>query len=280
MALYKMYFSPTGNVRKIVKAFSKGVSKGLKSNKINEQHLKEELIDITPLKGRVDYEFQKDDVVVIGFPIYAGRLPNKLVYYFDHLKGNGAKAIGIVSYGCRSFGDGLVELDINLRNSGFDVCGLMAVPSAHSFAAIGVGRPTDTEFNQLEQIGFEISEGGFQSVAKDKAPGNNPPGPYYRPLEEDGSFADFLKAKPVTDEELCDDCRMCVKVCPMGSIDEIDVTSVPGICIKCQGCVNICHKNAKYFDHSSFLSHKRMLERDYSANWPELTVVMTSGFKA
>ena len=48
-----------------------------------------------------------------------------------------------------------------------------------------------------------------------------------------------------------------------GHIDPADVTSVPGLCIKCHACVRECPMGAKYFDDPAFLSHKAMLERDF-----------------
>ena len=50
----------------------------------------------------------------------------------------------------------------------------------------------------------------------------------------------------------------------MGSIDPEDVSNVTGICIKCHACVRECPAGAKYFDDEAFLSHKAMLERDFT----------------
>ena len=91
--------------------------------------------------------------------------------------------------------------------------------------------------------------------------GDAPVAPYYIPLGEDGQPAKFLKAKPKTDLTRCDHCGKCAKVCPMGSINPDNTDEVPGICIKCQACIQYCPQGAKYFDDPRFLSHKAMLER-------------------
>ena len=39
---------------------------------------------------------------------------------------------------------------------------------------------------------------------------------------------------------------------------------VVGVCIKCHSCVRNCPMGAKYFDDPAFLSHRAMLERDYT----------------
>lgn len=93
--------------------------------------------------------------------------------------------------------------------------------------------------------------------------GDAPVAPYYIPLGEDGQPAKFLKAKPKTDLTRCDHCGKCAKVCPMGSINPDNTDEVPGICIKCQACIQYCPQGAKYFDDPRFLSHKAMLEKSY-----------------
>ena len=84
-------------------------------------------------------------------------------------------------------------------------------------------------------------------------------GEYYKPLKEDGTPARFLKAKPKTHLDHCYFCRLCVRSCPMGAIDD-DCVTVSGVCIKCHACVRSCPEKAKYFDDPDFLSHVRMLE--------------------
>ena len=93
---------------------------------------------------------------------------------------------------------------------------------------------------------------------------NSPDAPYYRPLGLDGEPKVFLKAKPKTDLDKCTRCGVCASLCPMGSINPDDVTEVAGICIKCHSCVRNCPTGAKYFDDPAFLSHRAMLERDYT----------------
>ena len=66
------------------------------------------------------------------------------------------------------------------------------------------------------------------------------------------------------DESKCTGCGVCAALCPMGSISREDPAEVTGVCIKCHACVRNCPTGAKYFDDEAFLSHKAMLERDYT----------------
>ena len=88
--------------------------------------------------------------------------------------------------------------------------------------------------------------------------------PYYRPLGSDGEPKNFLKTKTQTDRSKCTGCGVCAALCPMGSISREDPAEVTGVCIKCHSCVRNCPTGAKYFDDEAFLSHKAMLERDYT----------------
>ncbi|WP_278909212.1 DUF362 domain-containing protein [Faecalicoccus pleomorphus] len=92
----------------------------------------------------------------------------------------------------------------------------------------------------------------------------DPNAPYYIPKGIDGKPVNFLKAKPVTDTKLCNQCGLCAISCPMQSIDLQDPSQVPGICIKCQHCIQICPEHAKYFNDPDFLSHVQMLETNYT----------------
>ena len=257
------YFSPTGNTETIAKAMAKAASK--------ETNLPVEYIDFTPPQAREKtYEFEKDDLLIIGLPVYAGRLPNKILPFVqENLRGHDTVSVAFVCYGNRSFDDGLSELIYEQERAGFRPAGAAAFATQHAFAtSLAHGRPDEADLAEAKQFAMELLElirnvEDPAELAPLQVDGNTPPGPYYRPKRMDGEPAVFLKAKPVTDPEKCIACGTCARVCSMGSIDPADVTQTPGICIKCQACVTHCQAGAKYFDHPDFLSHKEMLETNF-----------------
>ena len=260
------YFSPTGNTEQLAKAMAAAMG--------DAAGLPVETIDFTRPDARArKYTFAKDDLLILGLPVYAGRLPNKILPFVqENLKGSGTPSLAFVCYGNRAFDDGLSELVYEQKNTGFLPVAAAAFSTQHAFAAeLAAGRPNEADLEDAKAFARDVwakIEGAGDADAAEglgelTVEGNTLPGPYYRPKRMDGEPAVFLKAKPLTDGDKCIDCGTCARVCSMGSIDSSDVTSVPGICIKCQSCVTHCPVGAKYFDDPDFLSHKEMLETNF-----------------
>ena len=265
------YFSPTGNTEKFAKAMA-GALRDAADAAADSPALPVEYLDFTrpEARGR-QYAFAADDLLIIGLPVYAGRLPNKILPFVqENLKGDGTLSLAFVCFGNRAFDDGLSELVYEQKRTGFRPVAAAAFATQHAFASsLAHGRPNASDIEEAKAVSLGAWEsirraGSSSDFGELTVDGNMPPGPYYRPKRMDGEPAVFLKAKPLTDIDKCVGCGTCAKICSMGSIDPADVTSVPGICIKCQACVTHCPKEAKYFDDPDFLSHREMLEANFA----------------
>lgn len=271
--IWAMYFSPTGNSKKISKGLGEALSESLNAPL--------EYIDITsPAARRKPCIFKRNELLIITFPVYAGRLPNKIAPYItDMIQGDMTKLIATVSYGNRNYDDALSEMVYECGQKGFITIGGAAVPSQHAFShKLAFRRPNDDDMNQLvayaKKLADEIENADDSDEIKAKEiPGNMPPGPYYKPLQVNGEPAIFLKAKPKTYYTLCDGCGECYRVCPMNAISIDDFRVVTGTCIKCQACIKNCHNCAKYFDDPQFLSHVEMLENTYAGEVKEIEFI-------
>ena len=260
--IWAIYFSPTGNTEKIVVSLAEHVGRRL--------NLKIEKLDYTlPAFRRSINTFNKYDLVLWGTPVYAGRIPNKLLSYVqNNFVGNDALAVPVAIFGNRGFDDALIELRNCLEDNGFHTIAGAGLVAQHAFSnVLAAGRPDQTDMSKIEEFATKIIE----KIGILRAPpspirvtGNNPPQVYYTPIGIDGNPAIFLKAKPKTDMEKCTHCGVCIRRCSMGSINPNDPSSIIGICIKCHACVKRCPNEAKYFDDEQFLSHKLMLERDFT----------------
>jgi NAD-dependent dihydropyrimidine dehydrogenase PreA subunit/flavodoxin len=259
--VWALYWSATGNTRKVVSAVAEAAAAAL--------NCPCETVDFTlPAVCERDFSFTATDLAVVGLPTYAGRLPNKIAPFVrEHLHGGGAMAVGVVTFGNRSYDNALAELCAALTADGFCPTAAGAFAGRHAFTDdLAWGRPGPEDLRQAKSLGMKAAE-KVKSLTGIPAPvtvPGDPEAPYYVPLGTDGQPAKFLKAKPRTDPARCSRCGVCARVCPMGAIDPKNVEEVPGICIKCQACVRRCTKHAKYFDDPAFLSHVAMVAKTFS----------------
>lgn len=258
--VYGAYFSGTGTTKKIVNYISDVLSKKL--------NLEKEEFDFTfPNVRKETKSFNSGDIVVFGVPVIAGRVPNVLLKYLDTIEGNGAIVIPVVLYGNRNYDDALIELRDILKKVGFKPIAAGAFIGEHSFSKIlAAGRPDIEDLKKAyffaEKIYEKITASDFDINKLIEVKGEEPYRYYYKPRDSKGVFVDIRKVVPKT-KDTCDDCKLCAKICPMGSIDYDDPKKIVGICIKCCACVKRCPQGAKYYDDEGYLYHQHELEDLY-----------------
>ncbi|MGI6548703.1 MAG: EFR1 family ferrodoxin [Syntrophomonadales bacterium] len=253
-----MYFSATGTTKTVVDRIAVQIAgKTGRPVKINNY-------DFTLPAGRKETRsFTKEDLLIIGVPVYAGRVPNVLVKYLNTITGHGALAVPVVLFGNRDYDDALLELKDILEEHGFTAIAAGAFVGEHSFSkTLGAGRPDEKDMLLVDRFAQKI----YQKLTTPdisspvEVKGNRPYRKYYAPKDENGEVVkDFRLISPETSED-CIDCKTCVEVCPMGSIDYEHVSQLNGICIKCCACIKKCPTQAKQFTDARFLHHKHELE--------------------
>lgn len=265
-----LYFSATGTTEKIVGGIAQHIhSLGNIRNKIKT-------FDFTlPEARKQSVSFSPSDLVIVGVPVIAGRVPNILLKYLNGIKGNGALAVAVVVYGNRNYDDALIELQDILEADGFKVVAGGAFIGEHSFSQIlGQGRPDERDMEVVKDLAGQIYKKitGDNEIETVNVKGNRPYRDYYRSKDREGNPVDFRKITPQTTDD-CIDCKLCAEVCPMGSIDIEDVSKLNGICIKCCACVKKCPVNAKHFGDENFIKHKNELEIEFARrSEPEIFV--------
>ena len=102
--VWALYYSATGTTDKVVNTIAEELAAKL--------DLPLERLPFTRPAERVrDYAFTAEDLVVVGSPTYAGRLPNKIAPDFRRaLRGSGARAVAVVLFGNRNYDNSLAEL--------------------------------------------------------------------------------------------------------------------------------------------------------------------------
>lgn len=263
-----LFFSATGTTAKVVTGIADRLSMKMESAATVDN------FNFTlPESRKKAASFTDRDLVVVGVPVIAGRVPNVLLKYLNAIAGNGALAVSVVVYGNRNYDDALIELRDILEARGFRVIAGGAFIGEHSFSkTLAQDRPDAQDMivvnDFAEQIyGKIINQDNILTAV---VSGIRPYRDYYKPRDAAGNPVDFRKIAPKTNSD-CIDCKLCASICPMGSIAADDVSKVIGICIKCCACVKKCPVQAKYFDDEHFLRHKDELEIAFaSRREPEL----------
>ncbi len=258
--VWAMYWSATGTTKRVVTTIAAHVAQVL------GVPLKE--YDFTsPAARQGAPDFAPENLVIFGTPTYAGRVPNVLLKYLATVEGHGAAAVPVVTFGNRAFDDSLIELRDILAEHGFVPFAAAAFVGEHSFSTtLAAGRPDADDLAQAVEFAAQVAA-RVQAVDVDTPPiavsgREREERTYYQPRDRAGNPVDIRKVKPKT-SEACDDCGLCAKLCPMGSINPENVREFIGICIKCGACVKKCPKGAKYYDDPGYLYHKTELEEGY-----------------
>ena len=260
-------FSATGNTRRVGRLLLDSLCEAWGAVGLR--------VDITtPAARQRELCFGPEDFVLFGVPVYAGRVPNRLLPFFrEKLRADGTPAAAFVTYGGRGVDDALGELGALLTEDGLRVTAGAAIPAEHAFSArVQGGRPDAEDRTSLYSFALALAqkqrEGRCEPVEL-PCPGGAKG--YYTPLREDAAAADFLSVRPTTELSLCEGCCLCASVCPEGSVSRTDPTESTGLCIHCMACVRRCPRGARSFDSEDFRSHVAWLERHATARPPVWT---------
>ncbi len=168
-----VYFSPTKTTQKILEGIAQGTAIG-----------KVEHLDLTPPEAKTaGPDEMQDELVLLGVPVYGGRVPLEAVPRLQQLKANATPAVIIVVYGNREFEDALLELRDLARASGFIPVAGGAFIGEHSFASdttpIANGRPDPEDLKKAKEFGMMIRGklkgiDSIDAVSRLEVPGNSP----------------------------------------------------------------------------------------------------------
>ena len=223
-----VYFSATYTTRRIVEHIASRISEETKA------------YDITNDDIAYDILIPKDELLIIGLPVYAGRIPVMAKKRLLHFKGEGTKAVAIAVYGNRDYDDALLELSDILSENGFQVLSAGAFIAQHSiFPKVGAHRPDTEDFHQMNVFADET----MKILTKDSAKllpihirGN-------RPYKIPGSIPIYPSGT-----KSCKECGKCAMLCPTQAIPKkqpkiVDETK----CIKCGRCIVVCPTRSRRF---------------------------------
>ena len=219
-----VYFSPTGNTRKSLEAMAEPFGGAT------------DVVDLTVDESPVR-TFGEEDVVILGTPVYGGRIPSVARARLAGIRGQGTRCLAVVTYGNRHYDDALLELADLAREQGFVVAGAAALVGRHTYGEIQTERPDSADLAADRAFAVRaLSEGAHEFVI----PGN-------RPYRDGGSGGKF---RPLT-SDACVHCGLCVRTCPVHAIAD-DCVTIADTCLACFRCIRNCPKGAKNMDTEAY----------------------------
>jgi Pyruvate/2-oxoacid:ferredoxin oxidoreductase delta subunit len=230
-------FSPTNTTRKICNAVALGM--GEKNPRF---------LDMTRPDFRDSLESSPDSVVtnidhlIIGAPVYFGKLPIEVMNCLKFIKGNGKTATAVVVYGNRDYGFALYRMVELLLHNNFRIIAAGAFIGQHSYSDIipvAMGRPDRDDLDKAYGFGKESIKIS-NCVSLDKIP-----------IQKDifSKSNTYLPLKPVFISKRCTQCGICANYCPTGILSPETGSFITQKskkqCIGCMACVLNCTQKAR-----------------------------------
>lgn len=198
-------------------------------------------IDITNVAPAVETCLTEDDLLVVGIPVYGGRVPAMASERLNALKGNNTPAVIVCVYGNRDYDDSLLELNDIVSRNGFIPVSAAAVVAEHCiFPEVATNRPDESDWLKIESFCDETKARlqSFKPAIQSKLPikGN-------RPYKKSGG----APISPSANGD-CNGCGTCAELCPTGAISFENLKETDtNRCISCARCIKVCPQHARNF---------------------------------
>jgi ferredoxin len=233
-----VFFSPTETTARIVN----GIALGIDPDNVSR-------VDLTPPDARhITVELMRDELTIVGTPVYAGRVPAEAVHRLQRIKGDNTPAVVLVVYGNREYEDALLELREIVSGLGLRPIAGAAFIGEHSYSSeampIAPGRPDIQDMEMAKRFGASIQKKISGLLTLDNLPALQVPGNHpYVEWDQPSAMA------PVTVDSLCTLCAECAAACPVAAITvEESVWTSKEACIRCSACVKKCPSGARKWE--------------------------------
>lgn len=230
-----IFFSPTGNTKQICSRIAFGLG-GKMVDPINLTNSNVRTKEKIELIG---------DLIIIGTPVYVGRIPQQILEPLEKLKGKNQWCVIVAVNGGVQAGTVLAELTAILKTQNFRILAAANITGVHSFIhegfPLGKGRPDNNDLIKLQRFTQSI----LDKLADDPQEISFPDPNIDYTLPHPQVRAKILADPPEKDDDICIECRECYAHCPNDAIDFTTLHIDDQKCIRCFACVRICAWNAR-----------------------------------
>lgn len=225
MKVTTLYFSATYTTKRVVEAIANGLSNDVTA------------YDITNDTASDKVEISRDEILVVGVPVYAGRVPAMAVERLRRFRGDRTPAVIVAVYGNRHYDDAVLELHDIMTECGFRTIAAGAFVAQHSiFPNVGKARPDAEDMTDIKMFAKRITELSTADFGTISLPGN-------RPYKLPGGIPIWPTAS-----HRCTACGACARLCPTRAIDPSAPKGVDKEkCIKCGRCITVCPTKSRRF---------------------------------
>lgn len=224
------YFSATNTTKSIVTEIAHSLSDEMRLFNVTSHSLDETVL------------IPANELLLIGMPVYGGRIPSIAVDSLKRFKGAHTPVILVAVYGNREFEDAFVEMQDIVETNGFFVLAAGAFIAQHSiFPHTANGRPDSADHVKIKEFAKLCSDAfdkGFSKKTESiSLPGN-------RPYKIPGNIP--LKVKTNSN---CTECHTCIQICPVQAIPKDNPYSTDyEKCIHCGRCISNCSVHARHYE--------------------------------
>ena len=250
-----LYFSPTETTKKVLTSVAQGLG-------FDAEHH-----DITKINhAEILKAFSEKDILILGMPVYSGRIPAVTEAFVKSLKGSNTPAVIVGVYGNRDFDDALVEMEDYLVAGGFKPIAGAGFIGEHSLTSlVGKGRPDAVDLKSALAFGEAVR--GLLDTEK----------VLDVKLEVRGSrpYRERKPAAPVGPKinDACTVCGVCVAHCPVDALKMDGHVIVDAeACILCHSCMKRCPNGAVYFEGRVLQIRDFLIENCSERKEPEIFI--------
>jgi Pyruvate/2-oxoacid:ferredoxin oxidoreductase delta subunit/flavodoxin len=223
-----VYFSPTDTTKNLLYKIAEEMNLSISEefNLTNYEY------------NNFKYTFEEKDIILLGFPVYAGSIPETAKNRFVGLMGCKAKIAIAITYGDMHYDNSLIEIYEIVKNNGFTIIGMGAFVTRHNIVkSIGSNRPNGQDTEDIKYFSKALIKKAINFYKKDEI---NIAKPF-----RDYKKIQVNKPKPKGNKK-CSKCGVCTKLCPENAIDKTNPKKTDKKkCICCMRCIKYCPNKAR-----------------------------------
>lgn len=243
MNIVLVYFSQTGQTRKIAEAMAEGFRK------------KKHTVNVLAMQKVKPADIKRCDLLGVGSPCFESQAPTPVLTWLGQWPDLRDKPVFVFATSGGAPGRVLYDLTRALRGKGARVIGgFMGRGTVHHPAPCLKGRlpnrPNPEDLAQARAFAYavdrHIQSGSTGTLPESRPDALKPTWGFFSlvSLITKPFLLRLVLPKPTLIQSRCDQCKICARECPSKSMTLQPYPVIDGKCIRCYHCQNVCPQHA------------------------------------